>query len=476
MLSWIATGSLLILAIILLRRVFRGKASARAIYALWLFVALRLIIPGSVSTPAPSVAAAVERAPVVQLAERMEGAESLNLTPAGDIEARYNDGVSTEVIAQHADRREFNLAGVLLLAKKYAVYIWLAGASVMGAAFIFSWLRFSMEMRREREYMSVEGCSLPVYVSASVDTPCLFGLVRPSIYVPAATAADGTLLRHAIAHEYSHFKQLDHVWCVVRAACLALHWYNPLVWLAVKLSRRDCELACDEAAVTRLGEAERADYGRSLIRLTCERARGSAVATTMCAGKRELKDRIKMLTRKRHSIIALVLAAALTVTATACSFAGGESSPKPAGGSASLSYNEEGGYYEFTAPEGTEYVHVRGWVYSGGEWTLADSGGWNCIQREGRLDLIENRDRGSVEYHLEFDEPEGARGVSGTFDFARGVEADSWGVARDINERDLALEDETVLLMFDAVNEEEPSSVSESYFGNPELIPDESAY
>ena len=68
-LIWALTASLLILALLLIRRLARRKASARAIYALWLFAALRLLIPGSVSVDAPSVAAAVERAPVVQIAD-----------------------------------------------------------------------------------------------------------------------------------------------------------------------------------------------------------------------------------------------------------------------------------------------------------------------------------------------------------------------------------------------------------------------
>ena len=476
MLSWFVTSSLLLLAVMLLRRIFRGKASARAIYALWLFAALRLIIPGSVNTPAPSVAGLVERVPVVQMYEKMEGAESIERKPSGEVEIQYaGSEKAPAVLADDASESEFDFMALLLGVKKLVEPLWLMGASAVALVFMASWIRFSLAVRRSRELLDIDS-PLAVYVCGAVDTPCLFGIVRPAVYIPAATAADSVLLRHAIAHEYSHFKQLDHVWCILRAVCLALHWYNPLVWLAAKLIRRDCELACDEAAIARLGESERADYGHSLIKLTCERARGSAVATTMCAGPSELKERIKMLTRKSHSIIALVLAALLTVTATACSFAGGESSPAPNAKPGSLEFNEAEDCYYFTAPEGTEYVSVRGWAYSGGEWTLADSGGWYCIQREGRLYLYKDMSVKTVAYSLEFAEPEGTRGVSGTFDFTCGVEADSWSVARNINASELALEDETVLLMFDDVYEDEPSSVSESYFDNPELIPDKSSY
>ena len=283
-LIWALTASLLILALLLIRRLARRKASARAIYALWLFAALRLLIPGSVSVDAPSVAAAVERAPVVQIADELDGAESIEYKPTGEVEARFEGGsAGPEIVAEQVTQREFDLISALLALKRLVLPLWLTGAGAAALIFAASYLRFSRSLRRDRRPLGLPGSPLAVYVSGAVDTPCLFG---PAVYVPAETAADERLLRHAIAHEYSHFMQLDHIWGVLRAVCLALHWYNPLVWLAAKLSRRDCELACDEAAIERLGEDERADYGRSLIRLTCERARGSAVATTMCAGPR----------------------------------------------------------------------------------------------------------------------------------------------------------------------------------------------
>ena len=54
----------------------------------------------------------------------------------------------------------------------------------------------------------------------------------------------------------------------MRLAALALHWYNPLVWAAAILSKRDAELACDEAVLRLLGEAERQSYGETLISLS----------------------------------------------------------------------------------------------------------------------------------------------------------------------------------------------------------------
>ena len=135
MLKWFITSSVLILAVVLIRRFSRGKASARAIYALWLLVALRLLIPGSIGESHASVTAVVERAPVVQLSERLQGAESIERQQDGKVEAHYPGGGNTAVIAESATEREFNFMSALLSLKKLIMPLWLTGAGIMALVF-----------------------------------------------------------------------------------------------------------------------------------------------------------------------------------------------------------------------------------------------------------------------------------------------------------------------------------------------------
>ena len=140
-LIWALTASLLILALLLIRRLARRKASARAIYALWLFAALRLLIPGSVSVDAPSVAAAVERAPVVQIADELDGAESIEYKPTGEVEARFEGGsAGPEIVAEQVTQREFDLISALLALKRLVLPLWLTGAGIVALAFAASYL------------------------------------------------------------------------------------------------------------------------------------------------------------------------------------------------------------------------------------------------------------------------------------------------------------------------------------------------
>ncbi len=440
MLSWIVTSCVLILAVILIRRVFRGKASARAIYALWLFVAIRLLVPGSIAVdaPVPAVAEVVNRAPVVQLSDRLDGADSLTLTPDGEVEAYYpasdaSEG-KTEVMAESAGEREFSLMSALMALKKLAMPVLLCGAVAVALVFALTWVKFALAVRRERELIVLSGVPVRVYISGAVDTPCLFGLISPAIYVPPEVVSDDKLLRHALAHELSHYAQRDHVWCVLRCACLALHWYNPLVWLAVKLSRRDCELSCDEATIRRLGEGERADYGRSLIKLTCESPRGSAVATTMCAGAKELKDRIKMLTKRKHSIIALSLAALLAFTATACSFVSGNSETRTGTLTPVRDETENVIGWDFTSPENAEAIVFTLYRRTDGEWVCEDIS--HCASDEsGRLVLNVDLSALTMTYGVEVEQDGNPSYLVDSYPFSGGIDPEcGWSYASEANE------------------------------------------
>lgn len=338
MTQWIITSSILIAVIAAARFLLRGKISLRLQYALWGLVLLRLLVPVSIGSTGMSVMNVVEGTAVDATSRTSAvvgyiGGETPDLsvvepdTNASPEEqaAQYEtnrQAWQTEMDAARAETgTPITVSGILKL-------IWLSGAAVMASWLLASNLRFSARLRRSRRALDVNDCSLPVYVSALIDTPCLFGLFRPSVYVTPAVADNETVLRHSIEHETTHFRHGDHIWVVLRGVCLALHWYNPLVWLAAALSRRDAELACDEATIKRMGESERMEYGRTLIGLTCQKRTALLLtATTMTGSKRGIKERITLIAKKPkmaiYTLIAVVLIAALAV---GCTFTGAKRS------------------------------------------------------------------------------------------------------------------------------------------------------
>ena len=115
--------------------------------------------------------------------------------------------------------------------------------------------------------------------------------------------------------------------------CLAVYWFDPLVWIAAVVSRRDCELACDEGALKRLGETERIPYGQTLLRLIPVARRPESPmlsATTMTAGKKELKDRITRIAENRRTVgLALLAAVAAAALVCAVTFTGAKKGSQP---------------------------------------------------------------------------------------------------------------------------------------------------
>ena len=224
--------------------------------------------------------------------------------------------------------------------------LWLSGAVLAGCCLVWANLRFLLRLKKERYRLPDVPGYLPVYGASCVGTPCLYGLFCPAIYLPAdiaetvlkeehgcpehpARAARGEAgvsdrLAHILAHEQTHYSHCDHIWAFVRCLCLSIHWYNPLVWAAAGLSRRDSELACDEGAVRRLGEASRKAYGATLIEVAAgqrETARRAICFTCLWNGKKEMEKRLHILVRRpRTTAGTAVLAAAFMVLFAGCAF------------------------------------------------------------------------------------------------------------------------------------------------------------
>ena len=378
MMQWIVSSSVLILVVIALRYVLRGKLSLRMQYALWLLVLVRLLVPVSFGASDLSVMNAVpERAPTAQqsiyrqdiIGERNDapanagtvGIPAQSMSEAAPPNLVQNVTTAT-VTAPTVEKTDW---------ARIAKTVWLAGAAALGLVFLAVNLRFGKKLRRSRERVEETDACLPVYESGETDTPCLFGVAKPSIYVTPDTRTEAETLRYALAHEQTHYRHGDNLWAVLRGVCLALHWYNPLVWWAAELSRRDAELACDEATIRRIGESERAAYGRTLIRMTCEKRPALLVTATMMTDSgKGLKERISLLVKKpktaAYTAVAVLLIAGLSV---ACTFTGGRENA------------------ELAEPFGKHYVE---------EATVACAPGYMNASIGGELEVVADRDSDDV--------------------------------------------------------------------------------
>lgn len=310
MIETIITSSILILFVIFLRFVLRGKISRRLMYALWLIVAVRLLIP--ISFPSPiSVMNVVDTAALEQ---------AVTQAPTFVPEVPTNSPVDDTVFVPTPDSSvTFSLYGILFI-------IWTLGVVAVGLWFLTINLSLHRKFKATRTRYYCPECSVPVYVSDSAFSPCLFGLFRPAIYVSSQSVKDEFSARCVLTHELCHYRQFDHIWSAVRILCVILYWYNPLVWVAAVVSKNDCELSCDELSVRNLGEEYRLGYGEVLLNFVSSKptAKNLALAaTTMTAGKRNIKERISMIAKSPKTLLPALIALILTMTLiVGCTFTG----------------------------------------------------------------------------------------------------------------------------------------------------------
>ena len=255
MAEWFVSSAVLAALLIGAHYLLRGKISARLQYALWLVLLVRLLLPLSIGKTAVSVAnllpeaepAAVIQtepaaAPPAQAASTPEPAAPAApvQTPTQPVQRPASTPAQAETgSAEPAKAAQKPAVSV----RKIFMLVWASGAVLLGLWFLFCNLRYGRQLRAGvlRAIAPKEGRPA-VRLTRTALSPCLFGLFPPAIYVTMDCAQDEQLLHHCAEHEYTHYLHRDHIWAVLRGVCLALHWFNPLVWWAAALSRTDAEL------------------------------------------------------------------------------------------------------------------------------------------------------------------------------------------------------------------------------------------
>lgn len=331
MLEWIVSSGLLILVVLLLRAALGKRISAGLRYGLWAVVLLRLLVPIAFFdlpvSALPSVKAPEamreESIYVLPVESRPVEESDIRFTEEGEVE-RFGDPGSFGYPRLEDEGRTVTRYAEKLSPLELLCWLWAAGASVMAVILLTANVRFALRLRRVRRPLEGMNAPIPVYAASGLPSPCLMGLFRPAVYVTEEAAADPVMLRHVLAHELTHYDHRDHLWSVLRGAALAVHWWDPLVWLAVVCSRRDGELACDEGALKRLGDGERVAYGETLLALVTAKARPAdllSFATTMTGGKRSLRERIQRIAVQPKRLVGAMLAAVAVLSlAAVCAF------------------------------------------------------------------------------------------------------------------------------------------------------------
>ena len=293
------SASWLILTALVLRFVLK-KAPKWVMPLLWGVVALRLVCLFSIESALslipsaetiPSEIVTETREPVLYEQATLDIVTNPTLPPAAEVPV----GVSRQQA-----QVDFNIYSVL----------WLAG---MAALLVHALVSAGKLKRKLATAILLRD---NIYESEFVDSPFVFGVVKPNIYLPMHM--DEGTAAYVIAHERAHLARRDHWWKVLGYLVLALHWFNPLVWVAYILFCRDIELACDERVVKGLDGAARADYSQAL--LSCAAPGRAVAACPLAFGEGNIKTRVKSALHYKKPAFWVAAAAVLAVVIVAVCF------------------------------------------------------------------------------------------------------------------------------------------------------------
>lgn len=304
MLREVLTVSALILAVLLVRAIFKNRVPKRMVYTLWLVVLVKLCLPGTLVSlpvlPAEEAAAPVQRVELPALPLPAQQPAQAVTQPQMPVQ----QPVSPVQEAAEAPAKP-------LTAMQIFQIVWAGGSALLGSWLLGTWLVFTVRLHKSRRFLGRHGRTR-IYISSTVKSPCLAGLV-PAVYLTEdVLQTDSTEL--ILRHELTHLRHLDHLWSFCRTAAVIAYWWNPFIWLAAILSKRDAELACDEAVAAGLSDAQRLVYARAIL------AQAPRKAAALSLAGPPVKERILFLTKKqRTSVLCVILALLLIISAAGCS-------------------------------------------------------------------------------------------------------------------------------------------------------------
>lgn len=227
-------GSILIFAVLLLRLVL-FKTPKKYICFLWLLAGIRLLLP---------------------------------------IEIRSDLSLQPELTLSFAKISSLKWAAVL-------PWVWAAIAACFAIYSLISYLKLKDQVR---DAIRIRGG----WESNKIETAFILGFIKPKIYIPMGM--DSQSRQNILAHERTHLDKGDHWIKMIGFLALALHWFNPLVWVAYILLCKDIETACDERVIRFMELDERKAYSSALLR--CSSRRAHFAASPVAFGEVSVKQRI----------------------------------------------------------------------------------------------------------------------------------------------------------------------------------------
>jgi len=287
------TASYVILIVILARQ-FLKKAPKVISYALWSVVAFRLVFPFSFESVFSLLPRKANAFPITK---------DIVLQPSPQIDNGLEavDAFVSRPLPAPAVGASGNPLQVYV---ELGAYVWILGLAVL---LIYSLISV---WRLKRRLQSAQAIGPNIYQAEKLQTPFVLGFLRPKIYLPVGLNAAER--GYILLHEQTHIRRKDHIVKIFAFLVLAIHWFNPLVWIAFRLMSTDMELSCDEKVLKSVNADIKKSYANSLLSFAA--GRYSLNGGPLAFGEGNVKRRIiNVLNYKKPKFWVILLAIAFVL-------------------------------------------------------------------------------------------------------------------------------------------------------------------
>ncbi len=310
-----------------LRYLLRGRSSPRWLYWVWVAVAIRLLVP--LTIPVTWSPFNLLRMAVHDWTTGIQSPDEESGRSPSTAQGFAPTGQDLPKEAQPATRTWVTPVGV-------AAGVWILGVCAFVIARIRAHLKFAARLKQPAAHDRAQPAALVAEVAAelgvlgidivltdAIEAPALYGVFRPRLLLPCGLLEKlrRPELRLVVLHELCHHRRRDLLSQALIHAAQIVHWFNPLVWVAGRVARNDCELACDEDVMRSLGSMGGQAYGATLLKIISLSRKPSLapLGVGIVESKRQIKRRIEMIVAHRPASFARSLVGcALLVLVAGC--------------------------------------------------------------------------------------------------------------------------------------------------------------
>ncbi|MBS5939737.1 M56 family metallopeptidase [Clostridium sp.] len=334
-------ASFLVGIILLIRLLLKNHMKKSIIYYLWFILLIKLIIPFGPESKL-SVFNLVNVSPIeesnnsiidsnTQVNNQVTNQTIPNDEINSDISTDFNSPVNNIVNDNNEQSNNFTY-------KEIISYLWISVASILILRGLIAYLKLHLSIKKEyiqyknydididiskeKKSLSINR-SIEVRVTNEINSPSLCGVIKPKILIPLKVVSfvNEKEMKYIIMHELCHYKRKDILVTWLTSIVKAIHWFNPIIYLGFNIMRSDCEAACDEMVLTKLGKEENLNYGNTIINvLQLIHSKNPIPGTTsMITDKKRLKDRIKNIAENKKFGFRTIIAGIVVIVILAIS-------------------------------------------------------------------------------------------------------------------------------------------------------------